>query len=397
MTEQLPAIPQDLPPAEPFKVFTLKAVENCNMGCLCYEYLGDNESLRTRQSIMPIEIVEQAAIRFGEHVAKHNLDSISVFLHGGEPLLLGAKGLQDVVTTIQKNVSCPVRFGMQTNGLLLDEKDKNKKNENKKGEEEPTILDVLKLNDFRIGISLDGDRAANDRFRLDQSGRSTHDRAVRAINVLRKTDLKWGLLALIDIENKPLDVYKALQSYSPPLGMDFLFPLANWDNPPPHRDSSRHPYADWFISIYDTYMDSPNPAPVRKIDSIVNVILGGATMTETLSNPAPRQIFIRKDGAYEDVDTLLSVSAQAPSLGMNVKTHSLDEVAEHPWMKFRRMGRTALPDTCQRCKFVPDCGGGYISHRYSREKGFNNPSVYCDDLVELFSHIHADIRKRRGM
>jgi hypothetical protein len=33
------------------------------------------------------------------------------------------------------------------------------------------------------------------------------------------------------------------------------------------------------------------------------------------------------------------------------------------------------------------CGGGYLPHRFSKENGYDNPSVYCDDLYETFEHI----------
>ena len=33
------------------------------------------------------------------------------------------------------------------------------------------------------------------------------------------------------------------------------------------------------------------------------------------------------------------------------------------------------------------CGGGYLPHRFSKENGYNNPSVYCDDLYATYEHI----------
>ena len=34
-----------------------------------------------------------------------------------------------------------------------------------------------------------------------------------------------------------------------------------------------------------------------------------------------------------------------------------------------------------------DLRGGYLPHRYSRENGFDNPSVWCADILKLFSLI----------
>jgi len=35
------------------------------------------------------------------------------------------------------------------------------------------------------------------------------------------------------------------------------------------------------------------------------------------------------------------------------------------------------------------CGGGYLPHRFSKENGYDNPSVYCDDLYAIYEHIES--------
>jgi uncharacterized protein len=43
------------------------------------------------------------------------------------------------------------------------------------------------------------------------------------------------------------------------------------------------------------------------------------------------------------------------------------------------------------------CGGGLYPHRYRQGTGFRNPSVYCEDLLHLITHVSdrviADIRQ----
>jgi uncharacterized protein len=40
------------------------------------------------------------------------------------------------------------------------------------------------------------------------------------------------------------------------------------------------------------------------------------------------------------------------------------------------------------------CGGGYLPHRYSRQNGYNNPSIYCDDLYAMFENMQSVIEKQ---
>src|SRR4051794_25250046 len=35
------------------------------------------------------------------------------------------------------------------------------------------------------------------------------------------------------------------------------------------------------------------------------------------------------------------------------------------------------------------CGGGYLPHRFSRKNGYDNPSVYCDDLYSMFENMQS--------
>lgn len=39
------------------------------------------------------------------------------------------------------------------------------------------------------------------------------------------------------------------------------------------------------------------------------------------------------------------------------------------------------------CPVREVCGGGYLPHRYGNNKGFNNPSIYCEDLLKIITHI----------
>ena len=72
---------------------------------------------------------------------------------------------------------------------------------------------------------------------------------------------------------------------------------------------------------------------------------------------------------------------------MNVFDHSIDAVARHPGILARQQGMAALSAACQECPVVSSCGGGLYTHRYRALNGFDNPSVYCADLLALISHV----------
>ena len=40
------------------------------------------------------------------------------------------------------------------------------------------------------------------------------------------------------------------------------------------------------------------------------------------------------------------------------------------------------------------CGGGYLPHRFSKHNGYDNPSVYCDDLYAMFENMQSVLERQ---
>ena len=66
-------------------------------------------------------------------------------------------------------------------------------------------------------------------------------------------------------------------------------------------------------------------------------------------------------------------------------------VARHPGIAAREQGIAGLCQTCRECPVVGSCGGGLYTHRYRTGSGFDNPSVYCADLLALISHVGSHL------
>ena len=73
-------------------------------------------------------------------------------------------------------------------------------------------------------------------------------------------------------------------------------------------------------------------------------------------------------------------------LGRSVHSHSIAEALEHEFIALRS-GGLKLCDECSACPISSWCAGGYFPTRYGRGHGFDNPSVYCEDLKRLFAHL----------
>ena len=50
-----------------------------------------------------------------------------------------------------------------------------------------------------------------------------------------------------------------------------------------------------------------------------------------------------------------------------------------------------LCDTCSRCEIRSLCGAGNLPNRYSSQNQFDNPSVFCEDLIKLITHVQRTV------
>src|ERR1700760_372276 len=89
----------------PFREFVLKVASRCDLACNhCYVYEHADQSWRVKPKFITQEIASQAARRIREHAQAHQLTTIHVVLHGGEPLLLGRDRLRGIVSTLRSSI-----------------------------------------------------------------------------------------------------------------------------------------------------------------------------------------------------------------------------------------------------------------------------------------------------
>lgn len=203
----------------------LKIHSRCDLACdHCYVYEAADQTWRSRPTVISEETLDQVSRRLTEYVLARNLESITVILHGGEPLLVGPVRLRRICAELTRALTPVTTLDLRihTNGVRLNR-------------DHLRVFDEFRV---KVGISLDGDRVANDRHRLDRRGRSSYDRVLKAVELLRLPEhrhLYQGLLCTVDVANDPVAVHDALTSLDPPR-IDYLLPHSTWDSPPPAMD-----------------------------------------------------------------------------------------------------------------------------------------------------------------
>lgn len=368
--------------------FVVKIASRCNLNCdYCYEYNMGDDSWKKQSKYMSLEIAQHLKCRIVEHLQAHNeIDQIFISFHGGEPLSVGAERLQnycDIFKEICNEVPVRLSFSTQTNGVFLDEK----------------MINTLKKNRVFVGVSVDGPKEYNDLHRVDHKGKSTFNDTQKGINKINNLAKEYfnSVFAVIDLRIPPLEVF----DYFGSIGVencDFLLPHYNWDLLPPRYGKSSTAYGEWLYEIWSAWIRGRNKhMNIRFFESIVRNFLGAESLYEAMTDAPASLITINSDGDYEGVDTLKSTGNSSQVLGYNILSHTLNEVLEHQAVQQRQIGIKALCDKCLTCEHLKRCYGGYYPHRFKKSNGFQNESVYCDDLFYLISRMRDDLIKYKKL
>ena len=364
----------------PIIEMVVKLASRCNLNCTyCYEYNKGDDSWRQAAKLMSPATATLLGKRIQEHMEEFNLDAFDIGFHGGEPLLMKPDKIQEIINCIQAEVSTKISFGLQTNGVLINDE----------------YCELFKKNGISISVSIDGLKESHDKNRVDHKNEASWDKVVAGIHKLQEKcpDNFVGILAVIDIDSSPIDTFDYLASFG--VDIDFLLPLQNYHDLPYWPNGDKTAYGKWYFEIYKEWINGRNShIDVRFIKNIITQLFGGQAIYEVMTTNPIGLLTINTNGFMEGVDTLKSTSAGAQITNLHIQNNSISDSLSHEVVKLRQSGIDQLHDKCKKCDFLNGCAGGYIPNRYSKENQFNNPSVYCDDLYWLLDNIQKDLIKR---
>ncbi len=359
----------------PFQQFILKIHSRCNLSCdYCYVYEMADKAWRNLPKRMTPAVLRRVVQRIAEHAGQHDLPSVDIILHGGEPLLAGPEWLTKLTEALRAQVPAQVNMCVQTNGTLL----------------RLPMLETLRELGVRVGVSLDGDAEATGRHRRYANGRNSFVDVADGLYLLGSAefrDIYGGILCTVDVDNDPIATYETLLKFSPP-ALDLLLPHANWSTPPAGSG-----YADWLIAVFERWYSAlEQETQIRLFSELIQLVLGRPGAVEGLGLTPSTLIVVDTDGSIKQLDSLSSAYAGAADTGLHILTDSFDAALGHRTTVARQIGTDALSPQCQTCPVMRICGGGLYPHRYRDGEGFRNPSVYCADLMRLISHVSERVR-----
>jgi uncharacterized protein len=352
--------------------FILKITSRCNLNCTyCYVYNKEDQSWSSKPPVMSGEVFNAAISRIKEHAARTGQDRVIIIFHGGEPCLVGVSKFAALCETIRTELSdeLDVTLVIQTNGTLLNR-------------EWAACFARYRVD---VGLSMDGLPSSHDQARIDHQGRGSYGRTVSGLRLLQDAGIQPDILCVIPFGIDPLAVHRHFLD----LGcqtITYLLPHYTHDNIAGiRRQYGLTPCADFLIPIFDDWWNnSTMEICVRDLKNVARLIMGGTSMIETYGGQPAAYVIVETNGAIEGLDSLRACADDLTNTGLTV----LDSGFERMHEPGRPMPNPSnVPLDCSTCAERDTCGGGYLPHRFSRTRGFDNPSVWCSDILKLFGHV----------
>jgi uncharacterized protein len=357
-------------PVQPISQLLIKVAARCNIDC-SYCYWFRDAAVYTKPKLMSADVLRQLLRRIEEHVVKYPLAEFPLTLHGGEPLLWGVENfhqLAEACERISAQTGCQIPISVTTNGVLIDE----------------TWLDCFKVHDIMVAISLDGPAHIHDLHRRTFHGTGTHAAVERAARMLLSHDIAMTALAVCNPAYEAKEYFEFFASCGV-RSYDIMIPDATVDEDPPR-------IAAFYKELFDLWLEANHDREtvrIRIVTDMVSSLLGNNSPTEGVGYNPVELCTVMTDGSVEAHDVLRIAGDGVTQTTFNIFDHAIDDVRNEPRWKAAREASINLCEKCRQCEFRDACGGGYLPHRFSRKNGYDNPSVYCDDLYATFEHIRS--------
>ncbi len=356
----------------------VKVVQRCNLNCTyCYMYNHADQSYLNRPRFMSRRIFRRLVERVEEYCQVDPERRVDIVFHGGEPMLMSPARFDDLASYALDRLREKVSLGLQSNATLVTD----------------GWVRVLQKHQVKVGVSVDGPPELHDRNRVTHSGAGSSTEVVKGLRKLQEGGVFSGTLTVITPGVSGLETYRYLRSLGV-TSMDFLLPDCSHDAKEKfYPDCGPTPVADFLLPVFDAWYQEDDPSvSVRIFVDIIRKLLKGEAISEAVGNRPENYLVIDTDGTIQANDALKVTAEGIPESGLNVLSSSFEDLhAGLPLVKRLLEEGLPLATQCQTCAEREVCGGGTAPNRFSVAKGFDNPSIWCRDLLGLIGHIRRRV------
>jgi uncharacterized protein len=350
---------------------------DCNLSCDYCFYLKKADLFpESRVHRMSEDVLEETCRQMMTLASP----SLSFGWQGGEPTLMGLDFFERAVEHQKRfGQGKTVSNGLQTNGLLLDEK----------------WARFLRRYRFLVGLSLDGPEHVHDRYRQSRTGKGSWQRTVEKAKLLLDNGVMVNALAVVNDYSArfPEEIYSFLKA----LGFDYqqlipcVEPAPETGAAPAGFSVTPEAYGEFLVRMLDCwtadFKDDEPTTSIRFFDAVLQKYLGDPPADCTLLDTCGVYLVVEHNGDVFPCDFFVTPKRK---LG-NVLDDSLEELFASKAMRDFAGVKRALPKECRTCPWLDKCAGGCPKDR-PVINGQLAPSYFCRAYKRFFKHAHPRLQ-----
>lgn len=355
----------------------LKLTERCNIACTyCYYFENEQKSALARPPHLTDEAARQFVNRVHETIREGHHKTVRIIMHGGEPMMYGKARFAALCADLQREFSDSIQLCMQTNAMLVDDE----------------WLSIFERHQVAVGVSIDGPPSVHDANRVDKKGKATSGRVETGIRRLVQAAAEGrisppGALIVVQPGSSSEDILRYVTTKLSITQMDFLLPDATWDS---GRDTGW--LGAYLVELFNAWLaGKQEEVSVRILKSTMSLLSGGPSFLGGFGPIQANALTVLSDGAINGDDFLRPCGDEFVELGVSVFSASFADACMLNRFRLETMGAAQIPSACNGCSYRNTCCGGQMTHRFSRERLFDNPSVYCEGLRTFYNEVCATL------
>ncbi len=365
-----------------FQVMIKPTGSNCNLNCTYCYYLEKQKYYPNSNELIEISLLE---LFIKQHIECQDVPLIQFVWQGGEPTLAGIDFYRNALK-IQDKYKGNKRIEniLQTNGVLLNDE----------------WCRFLSVNNFLVGISIDGPEHLHNVYRKNKGGKGTWNEVMRGISLLQKYHVEFNTLTTInDVNVKfPAEVYTFLKQIGSRY-IQFLPVVERIENFALSllSDDESAEITPWSVNaikfgvFLNTIFDIWVRADVGKIfvqhfDVALANWVGEMPGLCVYSEICGDATALEKNGDIYSCDHYVFPEFLLGNITqMNLKLL----LSSQQQVQFGTAKKSELPLICIDCEYRFACHGGCPKLRFTKQEGEKKKlNFLCEGYKNFFEHIH---------
>jgi uncharacterized protein len=321
---------------------------------------------------MPLENIDKL---FRELSELDYLDeTIEIRWHAGEPLAMPIEFYYEAIEIINHHLkeTYSIKFSVQTNAIPLTEE----------------WCNLLKKNNFEVGISIDGPQHIHDLNRVTRKGRGTFYKTLEKVSLIKDHSIPFGIIAVLT--NYSLDYPDEIFHFFSKIGASSIgFNIEETEGENLSRSLESADYLERYHSFMKRlfYLNKEHKIRLREFDQIESWIKYGE---------GDRPNFMIMPLKILCMDWSGNLSTFSPELlsypryiFSNINSGGLKAVlSKHNFQSTLNEIKMGVRKCKSECPYFQVCGGGAPSNKLWENGTFNSTSTsYCTARFKIITDI----------